>query len=53
MKDSADLIFTMIIIICLVGCYSKMSELSHRMDMIIVVQQSQQKHIDKLMENIK
>lgn len=51
MKDSSDLIFTMIIIICLVGCYHKMAAISNRIDMIIMVQQSQQKYIDKLMEN--
>jgi len=51
MKDSTDLVFAMVIIICLIGCYHKISSLSHRIDMMVMVQQSQQKHIDELLEN--
>lgn len=51
MKDSTDLVFAMVIILSLIGCYHKISSLSHRIDMMIMVQQSQQKHIDKLLEN--
>ena len=50
MNDWADLIFTIVIIICLISCYHRLSILSHRIDMVIMVQQSQQKHIDKLMD---
>lgn len=51
MKEFIDLIFIIVIIICLLGCYHKLSVLSHRMNMIIMVQESQQKHIDKLLDN--
>lgn len=49
MKDSTDLLFIIIIIVCLIGCYHKFSILSNRMDMIIMVQQSQQKSINQLL----
>jgi hypothetical protein len=51
MRDLADLFFTAIVIISIIACYHRLSVLSHRIDMIIMVQQSQQKYIDKLMEN--
>lgn len=51
MKDFTDLCFTVIILICLIACYHRLSILSHRIDMVIIVQQSQQQCIDKFIEN--
>ena len=46
-----DLFYLTLIIVGFAICYHRSSVLSHRIDMIIMVQQSQQKYIDKLMEN--
>lgn len=46
-----DLFYLALIIVSFAVCYHRSSILSHRIDMIIMVQQSQQKSIDELMEN--
>lgn len=46
-----DLFYLALIIIGFAICYHRSSVLSHRIDMVIMVQQSQQKYIDKLIEN--
>ena len=52
MRDyMVDLFYLVLIILGFAVCYHRSSVLSHRIDMIIMVQQSQQKYIDKLMEN--
>lgn len=52
MKDHIiDLVYLSVIIATFVLCYKRCSSLSHRIDMVIMVQESQQKYIDKLMEN--
>lgn len=53
MRDLADLFFTAIVIISIIACYHRLSVLSHRIDMIIMAQQSQQIYIDRLMEKNK
>lgn len=52
MRDwMVDLVYISLIIYSFVICYHRCTVLSHRIDMIIMVQQSQQIDIDKLSEN--
>lgn len=43
-----DLFYLALIIVSFAICYHRSSVLSHRIDMVIMVQQSQQIYIDKL-----
>lgn len=52
MKDYiVDLVYLFVIVATFFLCTKRCSSLSHRIDMVIMVQESQQKYIDKLMEN--
>jgi hypothetical protein len=46
-----DLVYLSLIIYSFGICYHRCTLLSHRIDMIIMIQQSQQIDIDKLSEN--
>lgn len=43
-----DLFFFVIVIVGLIFCYHKLTILSHRLDMTIMIQKSQQLYLDKL-----
>lgn len=45
-----DLVYLSLSFVGFVICYHRCTLLSHRIDMVIMVQESQQKYIDKLME---
>lgn len=54
MRDyMVDLFYLVLIILGFAVCYHRSSVLSHRIDMIIMAQQSQQIYIDRLMEKNK
>lgn len=50
MKDIVDLIAFGILTVCLLWCLHRISVVSHRVDMAIMVQQSQQGSINRMME---
>ena len=45
-----DLFFLALIIVGFIVCYHRSSVLSHRIDMIIMIQQSQQQSLDRCLE---
>lgn len=48
MTERAWLLLAAALAACLYGGWQRMAELSHRLDMVIVVQQSQQGEIERL-----
>ena len=48
MTERAWLLMAAMFCIALYGCWQRLAELSHRIDMVIVVQQSQQAEIDAI-----
>lgn len=50
MKDIVDLIAFGILCVCLLWCLHRIARVSHRVDMAIMVQQSQQGSINRMME---
>ena len=45
-----DIFYLTIIIVCFAVCYHRSSILSHRIDMIIMVQQSQERSLNRCLE---